>query len=146
VEADEVQSSRKLLERMARRPEEVLEALDPLERRSLLSELDVLADQAASVQSEEDLSRLSDAIHRLFARIPALSQQEVGVAEPPRQRVRRKITVDYDEKAYRIDSYRDTKEDDEVRRRIYAMQHAAQIRNFVVESRLRLEKALQQNP
>ena len=146
MEADEVQSSRKLLERMARKPEEVLEALDPLERRSVLSELGVLADQAASVQSEEDLSRLSDAVHRLSARIPSLSQQEIGVAEPPRQPVRRKITFEYDEKAYRIGSHRDVKEDDEARKRVYAMEHAAQIRNYVVECRLRLEKALQQNP
>ena len=130
MEADKVQDSQKLLQWMARKPDEVLEALDPAERRSVLAELHALADQAARVQSEEDLSRLSDAVHRIFARMPALLQ-EIDAAEPQSQPTRRKITFDYDEAAYRKSRY--------------AQERAAQIRNSVVECRLRLERALRES-
>ena len=130
---DSVRASMTLLEHMSEEPRTVLEALNPTEQERVITELGVLAEQAAGVQAEADLLYVADSVHRLVEEIPALGvlllpdEMRVNAAQEQGPRTR-KITKTYDERAYRKSRH--------------AQERAAQIRNRVVECRQRLEKAL----
>ena len=128
-----VRASLTLLEQMSEEPGTVLEALNPTEQERVMTELGVLAERAAGVQAEADLLFVADSVHRLVEEIPALGvlllpdEMRVDAAQEQRPRTR-KVTVNYDQAAYRKSRH--------------AQERAAQIRNRVVECRQRLEKAL----
>lgn len=128
-----VRDSQVLLEQMTEEPEAVLEALQPAERTEVVTELRALSGRAAEVQTEAELVEVADAVHRLVEETPALAAlllpKEMDVTRARKRRKTRKITVDQHEAAYSKD--------------LHAQEHAARIRNRVVECRGQLEQALQ---
>ncbi len=129
-----VQSSVRLLQRMSENPKAVLEVLDPVRRNEVMTELSVLAERSARVEDEADLLYVTDTLHRLIKEIPALARLLLprnGEATSTQERpTTRKITFKYDQGAYN--------------KSLYAQQHAAQIRNHVVQCRQGLERALRE--
>ncbi len=127
-----VRDSQVLLEQMTEEPEAVLEALQPAERTEVVAELHTLSERAARVQTEAELMEVADAVHRLVEETPALAAlllpREIGATRVPKRRKTRKITVDNHKAAYSKD--------------LHAQEHAARIRNRVVECRGQLEQAL----
>lgn len=70
-----VEQSQTLLERMAREPEKVLEALEPAECREVTEELRMLSDRASTVRSGSELLELAIAVIRFVKQRPALEAQ-----------------------------------------------------------------------
>jgi hypothetical protein len=118
-----------LLEQMAENPEEVVEALAPAERESIVDILRALEGQSAGVRDEAELLALADAVNRLVEETPALAalllpeEMDVGAVQEER-----KITLE--------DYGADAPESQ------YVQEYAPQIRNHIVECRQELERQL----
>jgi tetratricopeptide (TPR) repeat protein len=128
--AETVRDGQVLLEQMTEEPEAVLKVLDPEEQTRVVTELRTLDGRAGGVRTEADLLYVADAIHRLVEETPALAAlllpQEMDVQAAQNQR---KIIPAYHEVTSSESQY--------------AQEHAAQIRNHVIECRKELEQALQ---
>jgi hypothetical protein len=85
-----------LLEQMSEDPNEILRVLDDAELYSLMKELSVLAEQAATIESSAELLQLADAILRLVEDRSGLRglllSEEIDVNK---ERSQRTITIDY---------------------------------------------------
>jgi len=99
-----------------------------------MGKLRALADRCAEVEDKEALRHATDAVHRLVGETPALGAlllpRETSVTLPRERPTTRKVTFEYDQKAYRKSRY--------------AQDRGAQIRNHVVVCRQKLESALQE--
>jgi hypothetical protein len=119
-----------LLEQIRDYPDEVLQKLDANEQATVMRELYVLAEQAATLQSGTDLLQLADAIHCLVESQAGLCSlllpEGTDVAQ---QRTQRSVTLADYQATTAMDAY--------------VQQWAPQIRNTVIEVRAQLEVALQ---
>lgn len=128
-----IRDSMALLERMmAQQPEALLGALEPGDREIVIAELRELANRAARVRAEADLLEVAGAVQRLVRGTPAWATLLL-----PKKRKVRKVTPAYDKKVHEI-YLQDPSQ--------IAQERAAQIRNHVVKTRERLERALREAP
>lgn len=119
-----------LLEQMSEDPNEILQVMDEAEQATVMKELRVLAERAATIQSAADLLSLTDAIHRLVEDRPGLGAlllpEGTDVSQERSQRI---VTIADQQATTELNAY--------------AQQRAPQIRNAVIECRTQLEAALQ---
>jgi hypothetical protein len=119
-----------LLEQMSEDPNEILKVLNEAEQSAVMQDLNVLAEQAATIQSGADLLSLVDTIHRLVEDRPGLKAlllpEGIDVEQEQSQRT---VTLGDQQVTTELDAY--------------AQQRAPQIHNTVIECRTQLEAALQ---
>jgi hypothetical protein len=125
-----VEGALSLLEQIRDYPDEVLQELDENEQANVMRELDVLAEQAATLQSDTDLLQLADAIYSLVESQAGLRSlllpEGTDVAQ---QLAQRSVTLADYQATTAMDAY--------------VQQWAPQIRNAVIEVGAQLEAALQ---
>ncbi len=119
-----------LLEQMSEYPNEILQVLDEAEHFSVMQDLDVLAERAATIQSGADLLSLVDAIYRLVEGRPGLKALLLPEGTDVEQ-----------EQSQRIVTLGDQQATTELN--AYAQQRAPQIHNTVINCRTQLAAALQ---
>jgi hypothetical protein len=147
----------RLLEQIARNPEDVVEALAPAEGKRTVEKLCVLEEQSAGVQNEAELLALADAVNRLIEETPALAalllpdEMDVGTAQEVRKITLEDYAADAPESPY-VQGY----SAQEVRKITlesygtgapesrYVQEYVPQIRNHIVECRKELERQLRE--
>ena len=70
-----LRESQRLLERMTKEPQQVLEVLRPAERGEVMDKLRELTDRAATVRKGSELMMLADDVLRLVTDRPALEER-----------------------------------------------------------------------
>jgi hypothetical protein len=135
MSADEmVRSSLTLLEQMIEEPEAVLEALGPANRNKINTQLSELANQATEVRTEGELMDVAGGFHRLIGETPELANllqsNGFGSRWAPKRRPTRSISEEQHRNAYRKSQY--------------VREHAARLRNRMVECREVLEWVLRE--
>src|SRR5215213_6489163 len=135
MSADEmVRSSLTLLEQMIEEPEAVLEALGPADRNRINAQLSELANQATEVRTEGELMDVAGGFHRLIGETPELANllqsNGFGSRWAPKRRPTRSISEEQHRNAYRKSQY--------------VREHAARLRNRMVECREVLESVLRE--
>jgi hypothetical protein len=130
-----VQSSLTLLEQMIEEPEAVLQALGPADRNKINTQLSELADQATVVRTEGELMGVAGGFHRLIGETPELANllqsNGFGSRGAPKRRPTRSISEEQHRNAYCKSQY--------------VREHAARLRNRMVECREVLESVLRES-